>query len=212
MGLMNNPMLTRETRDGQIMANPIAEPDAVSSGAYPCLILNADYQPLSYYPLSLWNWQDAIKAVFLDRVNVVSHYDQHVSSPSFDMQLPSVVSLKDYVSQNRDPAFTRFNLFLRDGFECVYCGSGEELTFDHVRPRRVGGKTSWENIAAACAKCNLKKGGRNPREAGMALRRKPFRPTMHQLQAQGRRFPPNHLHKSWLDYLYWDVELEQHKR
>ena len=47
----------------------------VSQGNYPCLILNADYQPLSYFPLSLWSWQDAVKAVFLDRVNVVDHYE-----------------------------------------------------------------------------------------------------------------------------------------
>jgi len=125
------------------------------------------------------------------------------------MQLPSVVSLKDYVPQNRSPAFTRFNLFLRDGFECVYCTSPDDLTFDHVIPRRLGGRTTWENIVAACSKCNLKKGGRLPLDARMHPRIKPFVPNMYQLQAQGRRFPPNYLHKSWLDYLYWDVELEE---
>ena len=87
---------------------------------WPCLVLNADYRPLSYYPLSLWPWQDVIKAVFLDRVDVVSTYDQVVHSPSFAMQLPSVVSLKSYVTQDRPPAFTRFNLFLRDSFGCQY--------------------------------------------------------------------------------------------
>lgn len=181
---------------------------SLSSGGFPCLILNADYQPLSYYPLSVWSWQDAIKAVFLDRVNVINHYDRVARAASFEMQLPSVVALKDYVPQNRSPAFTRFNLFLRDGFECVYCASPNELTFDHVIPRRLGGKTSWTNIAAACSKCNLKKGGRLPKEAGMIPQQKPYKPTMHQLQAQGRKFPPNHLHESWLDYLYWDVELK----
>ena len=179
----------------------------IPSGGFPCLILNADYQPLSYYPLSVWSWQDAVKAVFLDRVNVVNHYDRAVRSATAQMQLPSVVALKDYVAQNRSPAFTRFNLFLRDGFQCVYCSSPDELTFDHVVPRRLGGKTSWTNIAAACAKCNFKKGGRMPKEAGMIPQIKPYKPSMHQLQAQGRRFPPNYLHESWLDYLYWDVEL-----
>jgi len=180
----------------------------VAQGNYPCLILNADYQPLSYFPLSLWSWQDAVKAVFLDRVNVVDQYEQTVRSANFEMEIPSVVALKDYVAQNRSPAFTRFNLFLRDGFECVYCHSPDELTFDHLIPRRLGGKTTWQNIVAACSKCNLKKGGRLPEEAGMMPQIKPFQPNMHQLQAQGRRFPPNHLHESWLDYLYWDVELE----
>lgn len=183
-------------------------PRIITSGSHPCLVLNADYQPLSYFPLSLWSWQDAIKAVFLQRVNVVEHYDFAVRSASFEMDLPSVVALKDYVPQNRPPAFTRFNLFLRDGFACVYCGSGEELTFDHVVPRRLGGKTTWTNIAAACSRCNLRKGGRMPREAGMIPRVKPYQPNRHQLQAQGKRFPPGYLHESWLDFLYWDVELE----
>ncbi len=84
--------------------------------ACPALVLNADYRPLSYYPLSIWCWQDAIKAVFLERVNIVSEYNKTVRSPSFEMRLPSVVSLKTYVKPSRHPAFTRFNVFLRDRF------------------------------------------------------------------------------------------------
>jgi len=141
----------------------------LKDGSHPCLILNADYQPLSYYPLSLWSWQDAVKAVFLERVSIVDQYSQKVHSANMSMPLPSVVALKEFVPQNRSPAFTRFNLFLRDGFACVYCGSSDELTFDHVQPRRLGGKTRWDNIVAACTKCNLKKGGRLPAEAGMVL-------------------------------------------
>jgi hypothetical protein len=88
----------------------------VSQGGWPVLVLNADFRPLSYYPLSLWSWQDAIKAVFLDRVNIVEHYDRAVRSPSFEIQLPSVVSLKSFVRPTTHPAFTRFNVFLRDRF------------------------------------------------------------------------------------------------
>jgi len=95
---------------------------AVSPQSLPALVLNADYRPLSYYPLSLWSWQDAIKAVFLDRVNIVAEYEHQVSSPNFSMKLPSVVSLKSYVKPSRHPAFTRFNVFLRDRFTCQYCG------------------------------------------------------------------------------------------
>ncbi len=174
----------------------------------PALVLNADFRPLSYYPLSLWSWQEAVKAVFLDRVDVVSTYDQVIHSPSFEMRLPSVVSLKQYVPQDRPPAFTRFNLFLRDGFSCQYCGDLEDLTFDHVIPRSKGGRTTWENIVTACAPCNLSKGGRTPREAGMHLFNTARRPSKYELQERGRRFPPGRLHVSWLDYLYWDIELE----
>ncbi|MBJ7254930.1 MAG: HNH endonuclease, partial [Sphingomonadaceae bacterium] len=124
----------------------------------PALVLNADYTPLSYYPLSLWPWQTAIKAVFLDKVDIVSNYDRHVHSPSLDMKIPSVIALRQYVKPSEYPAFTRFNLFLRDKFECQYCGSGDNLTFDHIVPRRLGGITSWENVTTACLHCNLKKG------------------------------------------------------
>ena len=77
----------------------------------PALVLNADFRPLSYFPLSLWCWQDAVKAVFLDRVNIVAEYEGSVRSPSFSMRLPSVISLKEYIPLSRQPAFTRFNVF-----------------------------------------------------------------------------------------------------
>jgi 5-methylcytosine-specific restriction endonuclease McrA len=175
-----------------------------------CLVLNADYQPLSYYPLSTWPWQEAVKAVFLERVDIIAEYETQIRSPSFSMAAPSVVALRDYINQDRPPAFTRFNVFLRDGFRCQYCGTNklDQLTFDHVVPRAYGGRTTWANIVAACAPCNLKKGGRTPREAKMPLLQEAERPNMHQLQAQGRRFPPKYLHESWLDYLYWDTTLE----
>ena len=174
----------------------------------PALVLNADYTPLSYYPLSLWPWQTAIKAVFLERVDIVASYDRAVHSQSLDMKVPSVIALRQYVRPSEFPAFTRFNVFLRDRFQCQFCGSGHHLTFDHVPPRRLGGKTSWENIVAACAPCNMKKGGRTPQQARMPLRRNPIRPTSWQLQERGKAFPPNFLHETWRDWLYWDVELE----
>ncbi len=181
---------------------------AASPEAHPALVLNADYRPLSYYPLSLWSWQDAIKAVFLDRVNIVANYDLAVRSPSFEMQLPSVVCLKNYIRPSRSPAFTRFNVFLRDRFECQYCGSEEELTFDHVVPRSRGGHTTWENVVAACSPCNLRKGNKLPKAARMWPSQKPYIPTIEDLHRNGRKFPPNYLHESWMDFLYWDSELE----
>ena len=175
----------------------------------PALVLNADYTPLSYYPLSLWPWQTAIKAMFLDRVNIVENYEREVHSASLTMKIPSVIALKQYVRPSEYPAFTRFNLFLRDHFTCQYCGRPEDLTFDHVVPRRLGGKTTWQNVATACAPCNLKKGGRTPKQANLRLAVPPHRPTTWQLQQHGKQFPPNYLHDSWRDWLYWDVELEE---
>ncbi|MGF1561397.1 MAG: HNH endonuclease [Geminicoccaceae bacterium] len=183
----------------------------VALDACPALVLNADYRPLSYFPLSLWNWQDTIKAIFLDRVSVVSHYERTIRSPSFEYRLPSVVALKEYVPQNRRPPFTRFNVFLRDRFTCQYCSQAfyaNDLTFDHVIPRSRGGRTCWENIVTACSCCNLHKSNKLPKECGMAPAQEPFVPSAFQLQANGRAFPPNYLHESWRDYLYWDTELE----
>ena len=187
-------------------------PDATMPlSAFPALVLNADYQPLSYYPLSLWGWQDAVKAIFLDRVAVVSNYDRVIRSPGFEFRLPSVVALKQYIPQDRRPPFTRFNVFLRDRFACQYCRrphAAQELTFDHVIPRSRGGKTAWSNIVTACTRCNLKKSNRLPHECGMQPVAKPVIPSSHQLRLNGRTFPPNYLHQSWRDYLYWDVELD----
>lgn len=181
-------------------------------GDSPALVLNADFRPLSYFPLSVWSWQDAVKAVFLERVNIVSEYEEEVRSPSFSMRLPSVIALKQYVPLSRKPAFTRFNVFLRDRFACQYCGDTpgtSELTFDHVIPRSRGGQTCWDNVVAACSDCNLIKGNRLPDVCGMIPARAPVEPTNHRLQSNGRAFPPNFLHESWRDFLYWDSELEQ---
>ncbi len=177
----------------------------------PALVLNADFRPLSYFPLSLWSWQDTVKAVFLDRVDILSEYDHVVHSPSFQMKLPSVIALKDYIAPSRFPAFKRFNVFLRDSFSCQYCGYRKptpELTFDHVLPRSRGGRTVWENVVTACCTCNMRKGSQLLERSGLHLRNKPWRPQSSQLQENGRAFPPNYLHESWRDSLYWDTELD----
>ena len=164
---------------------------------FPALVLNADFRPLSYYPLSLWSWQDTIKAVFLERVNIVEEYDHAVRSPTIEMRLPSVVSLKTFVKPSSHPAFTRFTVFLRDRF-----------SFDHLIPRSRGGQTTWMNVVAACSGCNLRKGNLTPAEAKMWPSQMPMQPSVQHLHRNGRLFPPNYLHDSWLDYLYWDTELD----
>lgn len=173
----------------------------------PTLVLNADFRPLSYFPLSTWNWEETIHAVFKKRVDIVAEYDDLIRSPKLSMKLPSVVALKRYEPGRKQVAFTRFNVFLRDHFNCQYCAKhhyASDLTFDHVRPRAMGGVTSWTNIAAACRICNALKGDK------MLMKpiRAPFKPSIYQLQEAGRKFPPKFLHESWADYTYWDAPLE----
>tara|TARA_Y100000590_G_scaffold62388_1_gene66695 strand:- start:17747 stop:18301 length:555 start_codon:yes stop_codon:yes gene_type:complete len=177
----------------------------------PALVLNADFRPLSYFPLSLWSWQDTIKAVCLKRVNIISEYESEVHSPSMTMKIPSVISLKEYVAPQRYPAFTRFNVFLRDNFSCQYCCHrfpAKYLSFDHLIPKSRGGRTAWNNVVSACTSCNFKKGNRMLEETDMQLLQFPTQPSATQLHRNGKKFPSNYLHKSWHDYLYWDTELE----
>ena len=195
-----------DTEEKDFRTHFVREPAALKQ--FPALVLNADYRPLTWYPLSLWPWQEAIKAVVLDRVAILAEYDEVVRSQRAAIRLPSVVVLKDFVKPRKRVAFTRFNLFLRDEFCCQYCGSKGELTFDHVVPRSRGGVTSWTNVVAACAPCNLRKANKSLRASGLTLRRAPAEPTSEDLQRVGRRFAPGHLHDSWIDYLYWDAELE----
>ena len=175
------------------------------------LVLNADFRPLSYHPLSLWSWKDALSALLLDRVNLVENYDVVVRSPSIELEVPSVVALKRYIKFDGRPAFTRYNIYLRDDFSCQYCGghfSTSELTFDHVQPKSRGGKTEWTNVVSACAPCNIKKANRTPKEAEMPLIQAPAEPSIRVLNRASKTFNGANVHHTWVDYVYWDSELQ----
>jgi 5-methylcytosine-specific restriction endonuclease McrA len=153
----------------------------MSMSARPALVLNADFRPMSYFPLSLLSWQDAVHAVFSERVSVVAEYDVWARSPSTQI--------------------------LRDRFTCQYCSevfASSELTFEHVIPRSRGGQTTWSNIVTACVPCNTGKGS----SLHIKPRRAPKEPTLKELLEAKRAFPPGYLHESWTDYLYWDTQLE----
>jgi len=176
--------------------------------AYPSLVLNADYQPLSFTPLSLWSWQEAIKAVFSGRVTVVESYDVKISSCSITVPLPSVIALHEYVSQDTTPSFTRRNVFLRDNYRCQYCGckgTYGELTLDHVVPRCKGGRLDWGNAVTACKRCNCLKGSLPLKEAekklGYNLMMKPRRPEKRELDRMASRRGGVRVDDSWLQYL-----------
>lgn len=99
-------------------------------------------------PLSIWPWQETIKALFSGKVSVVDVYPElTVRAVNMDVPLPSVIALTDYVKQpNQVPAFTRRNVFLRDGYKCQYCAKSfmtRDLSLDHVNPRCNGGRLEW---------------------------------------------------------------------
>lgn len=141
------------------------------------LILNAGYEPLQ-----LVSWQKAICLVLTSKAEVIAEYGQVVRTISTIYPLPSVVRLKRYARVVRRLSLarcTRKNVFLRDKFQCQYCGANcriGSITIDHVIPKCRGGSTSWENVVAACQDCNRRKGNRSPDSVGLKLRRKPSRP------------------------------------
>jgi 5-methylcytosine-specific restriction endonuclease McrA len=175
---------------------------------HPALLLNADFQPLNLFPLSTLPWDRAIKGVYEETHAVVAEYDTVVRSPSTTMRIPSVVALRKYSPVPRHVAFTRFNVFLRDRFRCQYCGhkhASADLTFDHVVPRSRGGQTAWDNVVAACSPCNVLKDDATV----MRPLRQPRMPTAGELMAAKRAFPPSYLHETWIDFLYWDSNLNE---
>lgn len=176
----------------------------------PALVLNSDYQPLSFMPLSVWSWQEAIKAVFMDRVVVVEEYPHAVRSANFEMQVPSVIALRTYQKrQNMNPHFTRRNVYIRDMFTCVYC-QGKfppgQLTYDHVTARSKGGATDWTNVLTACNSCNNRKGSLDVdaylKKTNSKLAYKPYTPSHSELLNKARRLPLyRQYHPSWSNYV-----------
>lgn len=170
------------------------------------LLLNASYEPLR-----IISWQKALTLFFAGKVEVVEEYEQEIHSITFAIRLPSIIRLLKYVrvKNHNKVKFSRANIYARDDYTCQYCAKkfpSEDLTFDHVTPVARGGQKRWDNIVAACFRCNHKKGGRTPEEAGMHLIRQPAEP--HWLPAFHVTFRLKSTPESWRDYLYWNIELD----
>jgi 5-methylcytosine-specific restriction endonuclease McrA len=136
------------------------------------LVLNASYEPLSVVPV-----RRAVVLVLRERADVVASNGMVWRSEKLDLASPSVIRLRTFVKvpYSRRVPLNRKTVFLRDGHECQYCARPAE-NLDHVVPKSQGGTHTWENVVASCRRCNSRKGGRTPHEAGLALRRHPIAP------------------------------------
>lgn len=138
------------------------------------LVLNADYSAIS-----LCTVPKAFLLVYNNKAELLK--DDHrvkLRTVSKAYPLPSVIKLNKYVNvPYKGVVLNRLNIFKRDGNQCVYCGNKRELTLDHVMPKSRGGLTNWDNLVAACKKCNGRKGDFTPEEAQMPMLRKPYKPT-----------------------------------
>jgi 5-methylcytosine-specific restriction endonuclease McrA len=137
------------------------------------LVLNANYSPMT-----VCTAKRAITLYFLDKIDVLSNYNDKVHSPTVSLELPSVIKIKTYIKNNSmSVEISRKNILVRDNYTCQYCEThSNALTVDHIIPKFRGGQDIWENLVGACKNCNQKKGTRTPEEAGMPLIKKPKRP------------------------------------
>jgi 5-methylcytosine-specific restriction endonuclease McrA len=130
----------------------------------------------------------------------------------FQIAVPKIVRLLAYDKLPRGPVkLNRRNLYARDQNRCQYCGKRyptSELSLDHVIPRSHGGSNSWENIVCACVKCNVRKGGRTPDQAGLKLIARPARPKRSPILTIKLSDSKYASWKQFLDYAYWNVELK----
>lgn len=164
---------------------------------------------MSFLPLSLWHWQEAVKAIFSGKVTVVDVYeDVTIRAANLEIPLPSVIALNEYVPKyHQTPAFTKRNVFLRDEYRCQYCNEHfhtRDLSIDHVVPRCQGGLLHWENAVTSCHACNGRKGSlrvEELRSVGMRLLRPPRVPSQYELASIAGRMLPRRVHATWEPYL-----------
>ncbi len=163
----------------------------------------------TYEPLKVISWQRAITLLCLGKVEVLESYDKEVRSTSIVFKMPAVARLIKAIKRHKKPVkFSRVNIYARDRYCCQYCGMQKlmsDLTYDHVRPRAQGGKTTWDNIVSSCVPCNMKKGDRMPEQVGMKLKKKPIQPRW--VPALTLNISRTSAPQAWQDFLYWNVEL-----
>ncbi len=138
--------------------------------------------------------------------------DDWVRTVNSRIQVPRVIRLLGYEKLPKATVkFNRRNIFARDNNQCQYCGRKfptPELSLDHVIPRSQGGRSTWENIVCACVNCNVRKGGRTPKQAHMTLIRKPEKPKRSPLLNLKLTHRKYQSWRTFLDNAYWSVELK----
>ena len=176
-----------------LLAREVAEVIAIEDGSY----RNYDFA----------TWSDIAE---LQREFEPEQHDW-VKTTRFTIAVPKIIRVLDYDRRpRRSIKLNRRNIYARDLNRCQYCGrsfSTKELTLDHVNPRVQGGDNTWENLVCACVKCNARKGGRTPGQAGMRLIRKPVKPRRNPAITVRLGSGKYDSWKAFLDEAYWTIEL-----
>jgi 5-methylcytosine-specific restriction endonuclease McrA len=150
----------------------------------------------SFLPIHVTSVRRAFSLIYQDAARAVNeHYEtfdfdawqrlevngcDRLGTPRGPLRVPRVIVLRAYDRvPRRTVRYSRVNVFMRDAYTCQYCGSRpprSQLNLDHIVPRSMGGRTTWENVVCSCVECNRRKGGRTPEQARLHLRRRPTRP------------------------------------
>ncbi len=138
------------------------------------LVLNLDYQPIN-----ICGTRRAVKLLYLGKAEILENRELQLRTVTTSMPYPSVIKLARLIRRPRPQVkLSRKAILARDGYKCQYCGKRNvKMTIDHVKPRRLGGSFTWENLVCACHACNAKKGDRSSSEAHLKLLRKPKKPS-----------------------------------
>jgi 5-methylcytosine-specific restriction endonuclease McrA len=164
------------------------------------LVLNATYEPLSVVSV-----KRAVVLLLKEKAELIEAAEAMLRSESLSFPVPLVIRLVYFVKIPRRISLpvTRRGVLSRDHYTCQYCGATpprKYLTVDHVLPRSRGGKTTWENVATACEKCNGRKGNRTPAEANMKLLTQPKRPRYIAIAA----LSSVEARQAWGKYMLWE--------
>lgn len=169
-------------------------------------VLNTNWQLIKKMPT-----KQAIKKVFNERAKFLDPdsgetfdfdgwakrgwKENFIICSNTKIERPDFIVLTHYNGQgcntnNREARFSRYNIYVRDGGRCMFCGkhlpfAKGAFTFDHLHPKSKGGPKDWLNIVLSCHQCNRKKGNKSLEESGLKLREKPIKPTPEYLRARG---------------------------
>lgn len=161
----------------------------------PVLVLNANFEPLN-----VCTTKRALILIFSEKAILVKNGRGYVKTVSELYPAPSIIRLGNMIKRPRPTVkLTKSEVFRRDNYTCQYCGGKTaKLTIDHVKPRRMGGTHSWDNLVAACPSCNHRKGGKTPVQAHMKLLTLPYTPSSSAKYRFGRYLNAN---EEWLPFI-----------
>ncbi len=162
----------------------------------------------AYFSYSIDTWVEA--SVLKAQYEREAH--DFVRTVRYEIAVPRIIRLLGYDRLPRQEVkLNRRNIYARDASTCQYCRkkfTTQELSLDHVIPRSLGGKTTWDNLVCACVYCNARKGGRTPTQAHMHLAKPPHKPKRNPVINVRLGSDKYSSWKHFLDHAYWSVELK----